>query len=31
LDFALDKVMAPAGGDLRDLGIVALSAGLEPK
>jgi hypothetical protein len=31
LDFALDKVMAPAGGDLRELGIVVRSAGLEPK
>jgi hypothetical protein len=31
VDFALDKVMPPAGAELRDLGIVALSAGLEPK
>jgi hypothetical protein len=31
VDFALDKVMPPAGGDLRELGIVVLSAGLEPK
>ena len=31
VDCALDKVMPPAGRDLRDLGIVALSAGLEAK
>jgi hypothetical protein len=31
VDFLLDKVMPPAGRELRDLGIVALSAGLEPK
>jgi hypothetical protein len=31
VDFALDKVMPPAGQELRELGIVALSAGLEPK
>jgi hypothetical protein len=31
VDFALDKVMPPAGPELRDLGIVVLSAGLDPK
>jgi hypothetical protein len=31
VDFALDKVMPPAGPELRDLGIVVTSAGLEPK
>jgi len=31
VDFQLDKVMPPAGADLRELGIVALSVGLEPK
>ena len=31
VDFALDKAMPPAGGDLRELGIVVVSAGLEPK
>jgi hypothetical protein len=31
VDFALDKAMPPAGRDLRELGIVALSAGLDPK
>jgi hypothetical protein len=31
VDFHLDKVMPPAGGDLRELGIVVLSVGLEPK
>ena len=30
-DFALDKTMPPAGGDVRELGIVVMSAGLEPK
>jgi len=30
-DFQLDKVMPPAGGDLRELGIVVLSVGLESK
>jgi hypothetical protein len=28
-DFKLDKAMPPAGGDIRTLGIVVLSAGLE--
>jgi hypothetical protein len=31
VSFALDKVMPPGGGDLRELGIVVLSVGLEPK
>jgi hypothetical protein len=31
VDFALDKAMPPAGGDVRELGIVVVSAGLEPK
>ena len=31
IDFQLDKAMAPANGDIRELGIVALSIGLEPK
>jgi hypothetical protein len=31
VDFVLDKVMPPEGRELRELGIVALSAGLEPK
>jgi hypothetical protein len=31
VDFALDKALPPAGGDLRELGIVVLSAGLEAK
>ncbi len=29
--FRLDKALPPAGGDLRELGIVTLSAGLESK
>jgi hypothetical protein len=31
LEFVLDKAMPPAGADVRELGIVALSIGLEPK
>ena len=31
VDFELDKSMPPSGADLRDLGVVVLSAGLEPK
>jgi hypothetical protein len=31
VDFTLDKVMPAAGQELRDLGIVVSSAGLEPK
>jgi hypothetical protein len=31
VDFQLDKVMPPAGEDLRELGIVVLSIGLESK
>jgi hypothetical protein len=31
VDFQLDKSMPPSGADLRDLGVVVLSAGLEPK
>jgi hypothetical protein len=31
LDFQLDKAMPPAGADLRELGIVVVSIGLEPK
>jgi hypothetical protein len=31
VDFQLDKSMPPSGADLRDLGLVVLSAGLEPK
>jgi hypothetical protein len=31
VDFELDKSMPPAGVDLRELGVVVLSAGLEPK
>ena len=31
VDFQLDKSMPPAGADLRDLGLVVLSAGLESK
>ncbi len=31
VDFQLDKSMPPSGADLRDLGIVVLSAGLESK
>jgi hypothetical protein len=31
VDFALDKAMPPAGQDLRELGIVVQSVGLEPK
>ncbi len=31
VDFQLDKVMPPAGEDIRELGIVVLSIGLEPK
>jgi hypothetical protein len=31
VDFHLDKVMPPAGADKRELGVVALSVGLEPK
>jgi hypothetical protein len=28
VDFQLDKSMPPSGADLRDLGVVVLSAGL---
>ena len=31
IDFRLDKALPPGGGDLRELGIVVLSAGLEAK
>jgi hypothetical protein len=31
VDFQLDKSMPPSGADLRDLGVVVLSAGLEVK
>jgi hypothetical protein len=31
VDFQLDKAMPPSGGDQRELGIIVLSAGLEPK
>ena len=31
VDFQLDKSMPPSGADLRDLGVVVLSAGLESK
>jgi len=31
VDFQLDKSMPPSGADQRDLGVVALSAGIEPK
>jgi hypothetical protein len=31
VDFHLDKAVPPGGGDLRELGVVALSVGLEPK
>ena len=31
VDFRLDKAMTPGGGDVRELGIVTLSAGLESK
>jgi len=31
VDFQLDKSMPPSGADLRDLGVVVLSAGLELK
>jgi hypothetical protein len=31
VDFQLDKSMPPSGADLRDLGVVVLSAGIEPK
>jgi hypothetical protein len=31
VDFQLDKSMPPSGADLRDLGVVVLSAGLEAK
>jgi hypothetical protein len=31
VDFHLDKAMPPGGGDMRELGIVTLSAGLESK
>jgi hypothetical protein len=31
IEFQLDKTMAPANGDVRELGIVAQSIGLEPK
>ena len=31
VDFQLDKSMPPSGADLRDLGVVVLTAGLEPK
>jgi hypothetical protein len=31
VDFRLDKSMPPSGADLRELGVVVLSAGLEPK
>ncbi len=31
VDFSLDKVMPPSGRDIRELGIVVLSAGLQPE
>jgi hypothetical protein len=31
VDFQLDKAMAPAGADIRELGIIVLSVGLESK
>jgi hypothetical protein len=31
IDFQLDKAMPPSGGDLRELGIIVLSASLESK
>jgi hypothetical protein len=31
VDFQLDKSIPPSGADLRDLGLVVLSAGLESK
>jgi hypothetical protein len=31
VEFSLDKAMPPGGGDIRELGIVALSIGLTPK
>jgi hypothetical protein len=31
VDFSLDKVMAPSGGDIRELGIIVFSIGLEGK
>jgi hypothetical protein len=31
VDFQLDKSMPPSGADLRDLGVVVLSAGLQSK
>jgi hypothetical protein len=31
VDFALDKVLPPAGADIRELGIIVLSIGLESK
>jgi len=31
VDFTLDKVMRPGGADVRDLGIVVLGVGLEPR
>jgi hypothetical protein len=31
VDFALDKAMAPSGAELRELGIVVSTVGLEPK
>jgi hypothetical protein len=31
VDFSLDKAMPPSGSDMRELGVVVLSAGLEPK
>jgi hypothetical protein len=31
VDFQLDKVLPPAGGDVRSLGLVAATIGLEPK
>jgi hypothetical protein len=31
VDFQLDKSIPPSGADLRDLGVVVLSAGLELK
>jgi hypothetical protein len=31
VDFQLDKVMAPSGADIRELGIIVLYIGLESK
>jgi len=31
VDFQLDKSMPPSGADLRELGVVVLTAGIEPK